>query len=550
MADLTELTLKTASAQRDSENRRRHTVVRTCGEEHTGHAAAGIATVYLPTDPELEYMAQLRFKLILGEPMGANKPVTDDSGTGYPIDKAHSPFYSLRQFYNTFMLEDGTGGVNMDDAYGYQCLTKGAMVLMGDGTYREVSTLRLGEMLAGGNYVVMNEPQLSDVMTVKTNIGDFTSTLTHRLPLENNQLVEAQTLYEGVRLSFDDVDQDEVYRLTDDELLFLGFYLGDGTKHYRWTTSNTPEIFVTVGTDEKCNFLESLDVTLKHRKHSNRKASVYSLVNKNHPMLTALIHQFDGKKLPQNFSARQYRFIIDGYLKADGHKHRRQYVATSTCKELLVSLQHGCLCNGWYAKLTGPEVREKTNLCNRPKPLWRLTVNKNKRLEHVEVESVEFHKEQQTVYVLNITGDHLYYADNIEHHNCWDLADYFWVSNCHRTLQTGPTLGAQEIWTVSRTVNAGSEFSLVLSWNEVKAGDWIVYGASALSTVGHINLALEDTNGGAIRCLGQNQRNANFVSGHVATVDTFDGVSIPFLGAFRYRNWDARSPFSPIEPIA
>lgn len=245
MVSPTDLALGAAKSLKDRDNRRAHTVVRTCGEEHTGRSDNGTATVYIPTDPELEYIAQLRFKVILGNPLGSNKPADTPAGIGYDIEPIHSPFYSLRQFYRYFVYPDGTGGVNMDGAFGYQC---------------------------------------------------------------------------------------------------------------------------------------------------------------------------------------------------------------------------------------------------------------------------------------------------------WDLADFFWVSNCHRTLQTGPSLYAYEIWTVSRAVNQGTEFSLVTSWNEVKAGDWVIYGPGAYGT-GHVNLALEDSDGGSIRCLGQNQQNANLVYGHVATVDEFNGQN--FIGAFRFRGWDTLSPYSP-----
>lgn len=102
--------------------------------------------------------------------------------------------------------------------------------------------------------------------------------------------------------------------------------------------------------------------------------------------------------------------------------------------------------------------------------------------------------------------------------------------------KTGPNLYASECWTVSRNANAGTSFSLIYSLSDVKRGDIIVIGASAISNTGHIAFADEDYNGTTqMDLLGQNQVNPSPTYGHIPTVTNLS-VSA-FLGAFRYNAW-------------
>ena len=91
---------------------------------------------------------------------------------------------------------------------------------------------------------------------------------------------------------------------------------------------------------------------------------------------------------------------------------------------------------------------------------------------------------------------------------CWDYASLFW-----RNLgfpagypQTGPNLSAYECWSVSRDANAGDQFDLIYSLDQVKTGDVIVLSGTSSNPPGHITFADEAYNGtNYMYCLGQNQ---------------------------------------------
>ena len=121
---------------------------------------------------------------------------------------------------------------------------------------------------------------------------------------------------------------------------------------------------------------------------------------------------------------------------------------------------------------------------------------------------------------------------------CWDGASLLW-RRLGRGLSTGPEGCARECWTASRAANAGDEFWLIYSCAEIRRGDVLVF--SSPRRTGHIAFADERYAPGMsrIRCYGQNQRNANFVTGNCFTVDAFPLDA--FLGAFRYKPWSAIS---------
>lgn len=140
-----------------------------------------------------------------------------------------------------------------------------------------------------------------------------------------------------------------------------------------------------------------------------------------------------------------------------------------------------------------------------------------------------------------------YDVDGYFGYQCWDLAAELWMNipefqNSGLWPHTGPELAAMECWTVSRDANAGSSFYLVYNYADVKRGDVIVLGPSAISNVGHIAFADQDYNGNnRMNLLGQNQVNPNATTGHIPTVTELTVGSV-FLGAFRYKAWNQPTP--------
>lgn len=134
-----------------------------------------------------------------------------------------------------------------------------------------------------------------------------------------------------------------------------------------------------------------------------------------------------------------------------------------------------------------------------------------------------------------------YDVDGYYGYQCWDLAAELWMNLSEfsgGTLwpKTGPNLAAREIWTVSKTENAGNSFDLIYNKSDIKRGDVIVIDASAISSVGHVAFADEDYNGSdTMNLLGQNQVNPSPTVGHIPTVTSLSISS--FLGAFRLKSW-------------
>ena len=459
--------------------------------------------------------------------------------SGY-VDVPHST-------YDEWKLNTLGNEYDLDGYYGCQCLTAGHFVAMADGSYKDVKNIKKGEFVSTGNFVVTNQKRLAKVYKVYTKIGNFKVSEDHRFIINNGEQCYLKDVL-NKELKINNVEPKKKYSLTNNELRFLGFYLGDGTKKYRYKTSKTPEIFVTVGTTIKEDYLFSLDFSYKVRLHSNHKAKTFSIVNDEHRELVQFIHELDKKKLTASFTREQFKYIIEGYIKADGCKKRSQFVCSSVDKELLLAIQYGCFLNGWQAKVSDAIVRKETNLCTNPKPIYRLSINP-KKAPNSKVLKIEYIGEEY-VYVLNLSGNHLYYADNVMHHNCWDYASLFWRNVGFPTgyPQTGPNGYAYECWTVSRIANAGTVFQLIYNKEDIKKGDVVVLDAGRFvgDVAGHIGFANEDYNGtNTLSMMGQNQENASATVGYKVTIDNMNIAK--FLGAFRYPAWQPTPPPTPTE---
>ena len=145
---------------------------------------------------------------------------------------------------------------------------------------------------------------------------------------------------------------------------------------------------------------------------------------------------------------------------------------------------------------------------------------------------------------------------------CWDAADFFWENMAGQKLdwdtQGGTNYAVSTVWTDPywRNYNTiGGKFQLITNPEDVKAGDWCVFTAPAVSEVyGHIAMALASVKDGqgnyypsyiqsrTMPYLGQNQGGIAYQSGgsfsNVAYIGT--DTTAGWLGAFRYVD----SPFA------
>lgn len=127
-----------------------------------------------------------------------------------------------------------------------------------------------------------------------------------------------------------------------------------------------------------------------------------------------------------------------------------------------------------------------------------------------------------------------YDMDGVYGKQCWDYMDFFWLKQVGRTLVTKPGGNgtARDCWTVSRKVNAGSEFSLVTSKSQLKVGDVVVFNGGKFGHIGMVYAV--KTAGVTVVIQGQNQ---GTIKSKVTRVTLNLG---DFLGAFRFKAWHTK----------
>lgn len=136
MSDIVGVVSQMNSELQSNNSQRKHTVVRTCSEEHFGRtppsnqAQPQSAAIYFALDPEMAYLSQFRFKIIIDSPF--DLPKIDNPASGRPDNpfyagdapnygplqsKDHGGWESVGSFYNTMYGH----GIDMDNSFGYQC---------------------------------------------------------------------------------------------------------------------------------------------------------------------------------------------------------------------------------------------------------------------------------------------------------------------------------------------------------------------------------------------------------------------------------------------
>lgn len=133
----------------------------------------------------------------------------------------------------------------------------------------------------------------------------------------------------------------------------------------------------------------------------------------------------------------------------------------------LLNLQRKCHITGWYTYLT------------RKGSGWLLVVDKTKS-PCVRFISLEPTLSDDTVYVLEVSGDRSYFADNLLHHNCYDLANY--VASFFGTRLVGPVAA-----TIVYDNPQLYRLALVKTYDgQLETGDMIIFGPVAYNSAGHV----------------------------------------------------------------
>lgn len=451
--------------------------------------------------------------------------------------------------YEEFKNEVLGKGYDIDGAFGEQCPMKGTLIEKANGIWVEVENLVKGDRLKGGNIVLSNNRKKSEIIHIETALGHLYVSPEHRFILADGSECLARNLTIGQIIQSDLIEEvtDPEYDLTDDELRFLGLWFADGTKKYRWETSQSPECFVTVGADQKVKYIEGLNLSLNKKFHSNGKALIYVLCNKKHPNLVRAIDETKNKEMTRRFTKDQFALIIEGYIVGDGSPKHNSSATTSVDKKLLLSVQYGCSINGWRAKLSKPRIRTEVQVngyCKSPKPLYQLTVNKNKKPVAKVLKIEKYGKED--IYVLNVDGNHTYYAENHLHHNCWDLFGYYCQRLGYPVIHTDKTGYAQDLWE-SRATNG-----ILNSFDEVtmmEPGDVAIFKRTAYTPLSHVAIFDHDIDGVNGAFLGQNQ-GGQVVSPNGGSASNI--ISLPYSAtydtAFRPKCFVEEPDPAPVKP--
>ena len=371
---------------------------------------------------------------------------------------------------------------------------------MSDWTYKPIEKVEVGDKVIGYdnqvNTVVKLFNSKKKVVHVKTELVDFYVTPDHPFYCQSGRFVPAQLLEKETPALFDR----EIYEpsgLTDNELKFLGFWLGDGNIG-RHNDNRTDEIRITYGVKKRA-FVHSLGLTGDERvHHESENAYVAGLLKREHKKLTDFILNVCGaeKKLPLTFSNREYSLILEGFINADGTPHHNSYAITNTNLPLLMAIQAMCIKLGCatkslrLSKRSSDYIRIKGKLVKSIKPLYRLTVCFNNTKTHKRY--LEYLEEsEQEVYNLETDGTHTYICNNYKVHNCTDLFRQY-NHDVNGFPHTGAVVGAKDL--VEKYDELPLEkkyYALITDRFYGQQGDAVVFGATPTNKYGHVAIVLE-----------------------------------------------------------
>ena len=402
--------------------------------------------------------------------------------------------------------------VDYDGVFGAQCFTKDHYVLMADKTYRAIQEVKVGDKVMGAysdiNTVTKVFNSEKETIRVRTELSDLIVTPDHPFLAKNGRFYSASELC-SIKPCYFDYAQKEESGLADNELLFLGFWLGDGSlaQHH---DGRKAEIRVTVG-DKKVPFLESLNLPLTYTKHSSGRGWNVTICKTGHEKLRDLIYScYNGKKekqLPLTFSNREYEFILQGLILADGYKKRNGHVISNTSLSLLLSIQAVALLLGYDTKAireirrSGKDIYINGKKVKSVKPIYRLSLNytsRAKMLTHITPNG------KAQVYNLETDGSHTYICNNFKVHNCVDLFRQY----CKDVLEiphTGGVDGAKDLWhKYSKLPGEVKYFDRIGAVSRFKYGDAVIWDSTQGNRYGHVAIFICKIDAETILVIEQN----------------------------------------------
>ena len=337
--------------------------------------------------------------------------------------------------YTEFINAHNGRGTDYDGAYGVQCFTKNHYVNMADGTYKAIQDIVIGDQVLGCDNEINTVTQIhaheARVFKVRTNLTEFEVTEEHPFLFADGTFASIFDVGNKEPVLYDKVNEAES-GLTDEELKFLGFWLGDGSLVRYKDRGRRPDIRITYG-EKKKKFIESLGIISSFVDRSNAPGAKDAYISKkDHPILTDHIYAcYDEdrqKQLPMIYTNREYELILEGYIEADGFKDSsgNRCVVTSTSKKLLMSIQAICILLGYkscairYKNRSEKPIVIKGKVVKNVKDIYTLSIRRDGIDGKTELKHVEDIGEQM-VYNIGVDGSHTFICNNYKVHNCVDL---------------------------------------------------------------------------------------------------------------------------------
>ena len=424
--------------------------------------------------------------------------------TAYNSKKEKREYMNLEQFKN-WALSAGSVGKYDDGQYVGECFPAGHFVTMADGTYKDIKDIRVGDEV----FDALGEKELvvEDAISIKKKIWRVETALAVLDTTNEHPFLTKDGYKAACELTHEDdvfmpiIEPKEETGLTDDELKWLGFWLGDGSLIKRpkdWGYR------LTVSGDKKHSYVDKLKVGVYQSKHSTSGITdEYRLHRTSHPLLSNILRQcYDDesfKQLPNIFTKRELEHVLDGYIHADGYTSRNGVEVSSISKKLLLGIQVASYMVGWstgritnHTRSTSPVINGKQVLS--VSECWRLMIVKSRkrklRLREVteggvwaKVIGTTETDETKEVYNIQTSDEHTFICDNIAVHNCVSLINQY----CWRVLGVpAGAWGNAKDWATN--ANAKKYFTVVPS---SQRGDILVYGVNAGTIYGHIEIALD-----------------------------------------------------------
>lgn len=350
--------------------------------------------------------------------------------------------------------------IDPSTCYNREAQPAGTLITMADGSYQEVELLKKGDLLfnhLGVDIVTVKSVWKTQkpVYTIKTGAGDIRFTGEHPLYVRQNKwkalalgalkafgsphFVKVKDLRKGDKIFMPQLTGKPL-PLTDNELRWLGFYLGDGTKATK--SAKCPIYRLVVPDGRKREYVDSLGIEGSYATHSTvAGVSNFLLKKKSAPNLRATLDKMQGKNFSHIVPPEQAKLILEGYLMADGHQVTDNiYTAGSTDKKLLLAIQRMVFSIGGTMSI---HKKYDAGVLNRfgkevdAKACWDSNINLKPKLRRIHqfvdgnyatVTDIMLGDQEEDVYNIEVSGSHTYIADNFGVHNCvsytaWKIAE-------------------------------------------------------------------------------------------------------------------------------